>query len=171
MTGQISQDQRDQLTADLERVKQQEALLVFDEFDEDTALKLGLLVRAKAEALGAPIVVDIRRGDDVIFFTAMPGTSPANADWARRKRNLVNILHEPSYCVGAKIKMGSNLLELMGLGLRDHAPHGGCFPIRVKGAGMIGTVTVSGLPQRDDHKLATDAIAEMIGVDLGENGF
>jgi len=171
MTGQISQEQRDLLTADLERVKEQEALLVFDDFDEDTALNLGLLIRAKAETLGQPIVVDIRRGDDVIFFSAMPGTAPTNADWARRKRNLVNILHEPSYCVGAKIKLGSNLLELMGLRVRDYAAHGGCFPIRVKGAGMIGTVTVSGLPQREDHKLATDAIAEFIGVNLGENAF
>ena len=133
--------------------------------------ELGLLIRSKAELLGQPIVVDIRRGDDVIFFSAMPGTAPTNADWARRKRNLVNLLGEPSYAVGARAKLGSNLLDLMGLNARDYAAHGGCFPIRVNGAGMIGTATISGLPSRDDHKLITNCIAALLNVDLGEAAF
>jgi uncharacterized protein (UPF0303 family) len=156
---------------DLKMALAQEQILVFEHFNEDTARELGLLIRQRAEKLG-PVIVDIRNlANDLLFFVAMPGTSPANADWARRKRNLVNRLSLSSYALGAQERLGDKTLEFMVLEPRDHAAHGGCFPIRVKGAGMVGTVTVSGLPQREDHKLATDSIAEVLGIDLGENAF
>ena len=156
---------------DLDKALAQESILVFEKFDEDDAFQLGNLIRERATALG-PIIVEIRSiANDMLFFAAAPGTSPANADWARRKRNLVNQLGVSSYALGAKERLGDKTLELMALDPRDHAAHGGCFPIRVKGAGMIATVTVSGLPQRDDHKLAVDCIAEYLSVDLGQNAF
>ena len=159
----------DQLKADLQKIKGQTSKLVFTEFDETTARQLGTLILDLA--VGKPVIVDIRRGDDLLFFGSNPGTSPANADWARRKRNLVNRLQVPSYAIGCEIKLGTDIMSLMALDPRDHTPHGGCVPIRVAGAGMIGTVTVSGLPQRDDHKLATDCMAQLIGVELGDDAF
>ncbi|MEN9715985.1 MAG: hypothetical protein RJA35_1452 [Actinomycetota bacterium] len=156
---------------DLEKLAAQEQILIFDSFDEDTALQLGLLIRERADEMG-PVIVDIRSAaNDPLFFAAMPGTSPANVDWARRKRNLVNLLQTSSYGIGLRAKAGSDIVAMMALDPRDHTPHGGCVPIRVKGAGMVATVTVSGLPQRDDHKLATDCMAELLGIDLGDNGF
>src|SRR5215469_1195291 len=46
------------------------------------------------------------------------------------------------------------LQEKSGLELKDFAAHGGGFPILLEGTGCIGTITVSGLPQREDHALA-----------------
>jgi len=158
-----------QLQADLAKIKGQAKKLVFDNFDENVARQLGNLILETCA--GMPVIVDIRRGDDLLFFGANPGTSPANADWARRKRNLVNLLQIPSYAIGCELKLGNDILAPMALSPRDHAPHGGCVPLVVRGAGMIGTVTVSGLPQRDDHRVATEAMAQIIGVELGEDAF
>jgi uncharacterized protein (UPF0303 family) len=39
-----------------------------------------------------------------------------------------------------------------------YAAHGGCFPVIVRGTGPVGTVTVSGLPQLEDHHLVVEAL-------------
>jgi uncharacterized protein (UPF0303 family) len=57
----------------------------------------------------------------------------------------------------------TNLVERYGLPVADYASHGGSFPIRVLGAGVIGSVTVSGLPQREDHQLAVEALCSLLG--------
>src|SRR6218665_4012576 len=134
--------------SDLERLALQEQRLQFKHFDGDTAWALGSRIRADAEALGTPVTVEIRLGGPTVFFCAMPGTSPSNADWARRKRNTAELLHKSSYRVGREFARDGHTLEaLMGLPLRDYCDHGGAVPLRVEGAGLVGVVTVSGLPQ------------------------
>jgi len=34
----------------------------------------------------------------------------------------------------------------------------------LRGTGCIGTITVSGLPQREDHELIIEALAELLGL-------
>ena len=151
------------ITADLKKLSEQEQLLAFESFDETTAWQLGSILRGRAEAAGQSVTIDIRQGDDCLFFTAMKGTTPLNADWARRKRNLVNMLQMSSYALGLSRALGEDIPA----DDEDHAAHGGCFPIRVTGVGFIGTATVSGLPQREDHILVTEGIAELLKVSLG----
>ncbi len=152
---------------DLEKIAQQEELLVFETFDENTAWKLGNILRAKAEEDGQSVAIDIRLGEDCLFFSAMEGTTPVNADWARRKRNLVNRLQRSSYALGLARANGEDVPA----DDADHAAHGGCFPIRVAGVGFVGTATVSGLPQRDDHILVVQGIADLLKIELGEDSF
>ena len=151
----------------LDAIASQESLLQFDSFDQATAVSLGQEILKQAQERELPIIVDIRKGDDCLFFAALPGTSPANADWARRKRNLVNLLEQSSYALGLQTKAGSDVVAMMALDPRDYTAHGGCFPIRVRGTGMVGTVTVSGLPQREDHMLVVESVADFLGVKLG----
>ena len=47
----------------------------------------------------------------------------------------------------------------------DYAAHGGSFPINVAGAGIVGSVTISGLPQREDHNLVVEALCLLTGRD------
>ena len=49
--------------------------------------------------------------------------------------------------------------------MADYAADGGSFPLKVAGAGIVGSVTVSGLPQRSDHELVVEALCGLLGRD------
>jgi uncharacterized protein (UPF0303 family) len=149
---------------DLARIALQEQELQFAGFDEETAWKLGSQLRALAVARKLSLVVDIRRIGQPLFYTALPGTTPDNVEWVRRKSNVTARFHRSSYAIGREMEQKkSNLLDRYGLPLSDYASHGGSFPLRVIGAGVIGSVTVSGLPERDDHQLAVEALCLQLG--------
>jgi uncharacterized protein (UPF0303 family) len=155
------------MDADLDIIAEQLRRLRFPAFDERTAWELGRDLRRRASDLGVAVTIEIRLAGATVFLNAMPGTSPANADWARRKRNVVELLQRPSYAIGLEAaRDGRSLLDEMGLDPRDVAAHGGAFPIVVDGVGCVGVATVSGLPQRDDHALVVEALAERCAVDL-----
>jgi uncharacterized protein (UPF0303 family) len=154
---------------DLARIASQESRLHFKAFDEDQAWALGSLLRSLAQARGVAVVIEIRLLRELAFFCAMPGTAPANADWARRKRNTVELLNRSSYATGLALRQEQSSLEAkMGLPTRDYACHGGSFPIVVDGVGQVGCVTVSGLPQREDHALVVQALASLCDVPLSD---
>ena len=154
--------------SDIEQVIRQEELLVFRSFDEEDAWNLGSMLRREVEKFNGTVVIDIRRGDEILFYSAMPGTSEINVDYVRRKRNLVNLVHTSSYLVGLQISFQGREDEISKLDSQNYAFKGGCFPIRLADGKIVATVAVSGLPQREDHKLVTDVIADFLGVDLGE---
>ena len=98
---------------------------------------------------------------------ATPGATPGQADWIRRKRNTVRHFARSSYAIGRQLELDGQTLEARhNLPLADYAAHGGGFPLFLNGSGCIGTIIVSGLPQRDDHNLVATAIAEHLGVDI-----
>jgi len=152
---------------DLKTIARQEDCFRLKHFNADTAWALGVRLKEMAEARGVAITIEVRLAKETVFFFAMQGTSPSNADWARRKRNTVELLHHSSYRVGLDHALNGGTLESkMGLPMRDYADHGGSFPIAVEGSGCIGAVTVSGLPQREDHAMAVEALAGLCGVSL-----
>jgi uncharacterized protein (UPF0303 family) len=158
----------EQARADLARLAEQERRLQLPGLDADLAWSIGLQLRDAARARGASVTIEIRIGEQTVFFHAMPGTAPANADWARRKRNTSELLDRSSYRVGRQLLLDATTLEArMGLATRDYASHGGSVPLRVAGT-RLGTVTVSGLPQREDHELVVSLLAPLAGVPLAE---
>jgi uncharacterized protein (UPF0303 family) len=157
------------LEQDIERVVLQEKRLQFESFDSCTAWEIGNRLKAAAEQRGVPVVIDISLHGFPLFFYAMPGTTPSNGDWVRRKRNLVALMHRSSYAIGLSLERDkANLDATMGLPLRDYAPHGGCFPILLRNTGCVGTITVSGLPQRQDHELVVAILADYLHIPLEE---
>ena len=154
---------------DLDRIAEQHRRLRFDRFDETTAWQLGTLLRERAVGRTAAVAIEVRLHGHTVFFHAMAGTSPSNADWARRKRNVVELLHQSSYAVGLDdARSGRSTIALMGRSDADLATHGGSVPIVVDGMGCVGAVTVSGLPQREDHEMVVEALAELCGIPFAD---
>ncbi|SES47886.1 heme-degrading domain-containing protein [Rhizobium sp. NFR03] len=155
------------IDTDIARVAHQEKVLTFTSFDADVAWALGLRLRDMAAAGKLGIVIDVSLFSMPLFYAALEGTSPDNANWVRRKRNCVARFFRSSYATGLSLaRDGRSLQDKFGLSDADFAAHGGSFPITVTGAGCIGAVTVSGLPQRQDHALVVEALALHLGHDL-----
>ncbi len=66
---------------------------------------------------------------------------------------------ESSLSVKNDLKEGGMSIEkTFGLEDKDFLAKGGSIPIFVKNAGMIATITVSGLHDEQDHKLIIEAL-------------
>lgn len=145
---------------DLDHIARQEEALRFPSFNLDTAWQLGSLIQKMAASRSLPVVVDVTLHSMPAFYAGLPGSTADNANWVRRKRNLVLRFLKSSYAIGLQLqRQGATVEQKFGLPAADYAPHGGSFPIHVSGTGVIGAVTVSGLPQRDDHNLVVEALA------------
>src|SRR6516225_7645566 len=124
------------LNEDLERIALQERELVLPRLDAQTAWELGVWLRALAVERKLPVVIDIRRFGQPLFYAAMEGTTPDNVEWVRRKSNVVARFLHSSYVAGIREKIKNHsLAESQGLALADYATHGGSFPLAVTGAG------------------------------------
>jgi uncharacterized protein (UPF0303 family) len=74
---------------DLEQIARQESTLQFIRFDNEIAWRLGSGLHRMAVARGHAVVIDVRRFGQQLFFSALDGTTPDNAEWVRRKTNTV----------------------------------------------------------------------------------
>jgi len=149
----------DDVRALIAEVERQERDLRFATFTNDDAWELGcLLVRLAAER-GLAVTVDVRRGTQQLFHAARPGTTADNDSWVARKVRVVERFGTSSYLQGLRARArGTTFAEAHDLPLQEYAAHGGAFPVHVEGVGVVGAVTVSGLPQADDHALVVEAV-------------
>jgi uncharacterized protein (UPF0303 family) len=151
---------------DIETIKRQEATLVFSEFDEAIAFEIGTAIRDRALAGNLPIIVDIRTFDRPLFYAALPGSNASNPDWARRKINVVKRFLRSTYRMVLEQQRPDRSFKIgEGLDIADYVLAGGGFPVTVKGAGVIGVIAVSGLPEQEDHGVVVDALCDHLGVD------
>ncbi|MBH0237187.1 heme-degrading domain-containing protein [Methylobrevis albus] len=147
----------------LDDLLEQERSLVFTRFDNETAIALGLDILARGRARGLPITVDVSRAGQQLFHAALAGTAADNDRWVERKSAVVYRFGHSSLYVGELCRQQGLSFEAKFLvDPRTYAAHGGAFPITVKDVGLVGVVTVSGLPQRDDHALVVEALAEFL---------
>lgn len=143
----------------LKQLLQEEQELQFTRFNEEVAWKLGGQLVEMADNRDLPVTIDITRGTHQLFHAALRGTSPDNDEWVKRKVRLVYRFGHSSFYIGQLLKSkGKSIEQSYLVSESEYAPHGGCFPIIIKDTGIVGTVTVSGLPQEEDHKLVVEAI-------------
>jgi uncharacterized protein (UPF0303 family) len=149
------------LIAELEEQQKQ---LQFNRFTNDDAWAIGSRLVETAKARGLVLTVDIRRHGHQLFHAALPGTTPDNDSWIERKIRVVDRFGDSSYLVGRRLALRGKVLdEASGVEPIRYAAHGGCFPIIVRDVGVVGTVTVSGLPQADDHALVVEVLRTFLG--------
>ena len=147
----------------LDKLIEQENALQFDSFDEDDAWRLGCAFVEKAQAGKLGITIDISTKDKVLFHCNRKGTNPDNEHWVVRKKNAVNRFGHSSWYVGQKLReLKLTLEQKYMVSESEYAAHGGSFPLAVRGVGIIGTVTVSGLTQEEDHALVVEVLAAFL---------
>ncbi len=141
-------------------IEDQERDLVFTRFDNDDAWRLGCQIVDLARDRGLGVTVDIRRGTQQLFHAALPGTTADNDEWVQRKVRVVERFAASSFLVGLRAQAAGAPFSVRrdDLPIQLYAAHGGSFPIRVADVGVVGAVTVSGLPQEQDHALVVEVL-------------
>lgn len=148
----------------LKTLEKQESELQFSEFTNETALKIGLSLIEKAKKDNKRITIDIARNGHQLFHYSFEGTSPDNDQWVIRKNRVVNRYYKSSYRMGISLLIaGKTLEQMLEVSTLEYAAHGGAFPIIIKNVGVVGTITVSGLTQDEDHNMVVSAIREYLG--------
>lgn len=143
----------------LDQLLQEEQELQFTRFNEDTAWQIGSQLVERARKEGLPVVIDIMRGTHQLFHAALSGSAPDNDEWAKRKARAAIRFGHSSLYMGELLKSRNQTIEKNYLVPEsEFAPHGGSFPVIIKGTGVVGTITVSGLPSQEDHKLVVEGI-------------
>ena len=147
----------------LKVLRHQEDDIQFASFSNDRALEVGLALVRAAREKGKAVTVDITRAGQQLFHFAMAGTSIDNGEWVKRKNRVVNRFGHSSYYMGIMLKnAGQTIEEKYLLPESEYAPHGGAFPLIIKGVGVVGTVTVSGQHQEEDQELVVGLLREFL---------
>ena len=148
--------------ADVADLEAEFARFRFTAMDHEAAVALGEDLVRRSRVKGWPMAVSVKLGDHEVFHVALPGATPINDNWIRRKRNLIELTGEPTFLVGQRLAAKGKTLDDLNLDEVDFAPAGGGFPLIVNDV-VVGSVIVSGVPQQDDHALVVEALSALVG--------
>ncbi|WP_068716582.1 heme-degrading domain-containing protein [Vibrio tritonius] len=143
----------------LNEVIEQEQQLQLPRFNNDIAWQLGLKIKELAESRQQAVVIEVYAFGQTLFQYAMQGTCADHLDWMQRKRNTVLRYNKSSYQLALYNQSKQRIFEEMPhIDNQTYCAHGGAFPIRIQGSGLIGTITTSALSAEDDHALVAEAL-------------
>lgn len=145
------------LIADPEELAADFAAATQRSFTHEDALAVGEEITRLGRERELSFTVSVKLADHELYRYAFPGTSTENDEWIRRKRNVAELKREPSFLVGQRLAAQGLSPVTPDMPEADFAPHGGAVPIIIDGA-LLGSVTVSGLPQQDDHALIIEVL-------------
>lgn len=136
----------------------EEAELRYDLFDQASAWELGSILVRLAQARSLAVAIGIDLGEQEVFRCGMPGTSPDNDSWLRRKFAVVRRFNHSSLLMATTTEAIPDRLAVLGLSGDRYALAGGAFPLRLGGAALVGCVGVSGLTDVEDHALVVEGL-------------
>ena len=149
----------------LENLIWEEKTIQFSIFTNEIAWQLGNKLQEAASRENKSITIDICRNGQQLFHYAMPGTSADNDEWIIRKNRVVNRFGHSSYYMGNYYQSLETTITRKSLPEEcDYAPRGGSLPLIIKDVGVVGTITVSGLPQQEDHKFVVGVLKDFLNI-------
>jgi uncharacterized protein (UPF0303 family) len=133
--------------------QEQEEKYIFPHFYHSDAMKLGNYIAQIAIERKHAVAISIEINGNEIYRYVNDGATENNLFWIRKKRNVVKRFQMSSGALAAKLEeRGRTFGESYG-DVSDYAVTPGAFPIRMQGAGVIGSIGVSGLDSDSDHAL------------------
>src|SRR5947209_4742587 len=122
----------------LDELLQEEQDLQLTSFSNATAIEVGQRLLQIGIAGNLPITIDVCRNEQQLFHAALPGTSRDNDEWIKRKNRVVNHFGHSSLYMGLRYKLQGTTIEAKSL-LPEalYAPHGGAFPVMIRGVGVV----------------------------------
>ena len=126
-------------------------------FTAEDAWTLGGMMRQSAVAARLPVAIEITIARETVFFTRLAKATDDNRHWARRKRRVVERFHHSSlYMRRLAQEEGYDFHQRYSLSPELFAAFGGAVPIFQTDGNLIGTATVSGLPDVEDHDFVVE---------------
>ncbi|WP_044339299.1 heme-binding protein [Rossellomorea aquimaris] len=142
---------------------QVEDSLTFTSFSNEDALQLGIELVNLAKENGVNIAVHLERNRVPLFTHLMDGTSEENVYWLHRKKRVVDHYNHSTQFIAARFEeSGLQHDEHSLLSPSEYQAIGGSLPIRLEGAGVIGSVTVAGLTPELDHDYAVKGVERFL---------
>ena len=130
-----------------------------DHFSNAIAMDMGIRIVELARSRNQAIAVEISRLNQTVFLYVEDGLPADKHNWLRRKANVAKYFEESSLAVRHTLeKRGMSLEKPFGLDEKNYIAKGGSIPVFVKNAGLIATVTVSGLRDFEDHDIIIEAL-------------
>jgi uncharacterized protein (UPF0303 family) len=143
----------------IDQLRANERDLVLDRADLGVLHELGRQMSKAAAERELPIVIQIRSGGRLVYVAALPGSTASNDQWAERKARVAEHFEQSSLLVRLLHEVdGEDVNSRHALSPELFQASGGAFPLRARGAGVIGSVVVSGLPQVDDHAFVVEQL-------------
>lgn len=155
-------DRTDWPDLDVEEILDQERDAVLPSFSVDDAHWLGRHIVELAGSHAPDVTVNVRHGRRRVFMEAGADTALDNESWVERKSNVVERLDMAS--LRANREWGGDeeaFYANKAVERSAYAIHGGAFPIRVRGVGLVGVATCSGLVSEADHTLVLRGVLDL----------
>jgi uncharacterized protein (UPF0303 family) len=148
----------------IDELEAQERDLALDPADLASLHDLGELMATTASERELPIVIQIRAGARLVYMAALSGSTASNDQWAARKARLTEHFEQSSLLVRLRHERdGQDVHSAHTLSPELYQAHGGAFPLRARGVGVIGSIVISGLPQLEDHEFVVEQLRRFIG--------
>lgn len=145
-------------------IEADERELLFTGCTREDAWELGVRLRSAAVADGLPLTLGVQLGGQWVFRSVLDGATADNDLWLQRKA--ATALHFQRSSLGVAAWFAERGLDFdtdSRLPPAGYAARGGAFPVRTAAAGVVGVVSVSGLPHLDDHAFVVAHLRAHLG--------